>query len=115
IVYIRENTEDGFDRHVIGDTARLDLGDKEIDIRGFYFAGRHLIEASEDEAAREVCPEDRFIETGITVATADKIKTPIQNAVYTITTPPINAETIEDNNDEYNNSIYAFTDKEFND
>ena len=115
IVYIRENTEDGFDRHVIGDTARLDLGDKEIDIRGFYFAGRHLIEASEDEAAREVCPEDRFIETGITVATADEIETPIQNAVYTITTPPINAETIEDNNDEYNNSIYAFTDKEFND
>lgn len=84
VVYIKEGNEDSFDRHVIGSTARLNLADPEEIIEGIYFAGRHLVKANEAEADRELCPEDRFIETGITVDTVDEITNPIVNGVYTI-------------------------------
>ena len=84
VIYIKENYEDNYDRHVVGETARLDLGDPDILVEGLYFAGVHLTEASEAEAARQVCPENKFIRTDIEASSFEEIDNPLLNNIYKI-------------------------------
>ena len=54
-------------------------------IEGIYFAGIHLEEATAAEAERDNPPDNRFIDTGISMYTLDGIENPMRNGVYHLT------------------------------
>lgn len=112
VIYIKESDEPGFDRHVVGRTQRLDLGDKSMLFEGMYFAGIHLNKASEQEAQRILCPEDKFIDTGISANSIEDIENPIRNGVYNINAVAAISEENQDDTD-YSKSKLQKTDNEF--
>lgn len=118
VVYVREFRETDFDRHIIGETCRLDFNDEDTLIEGIYFAGTHLEPATEQESKRAMIPHNKFIETGIIANSVEEIKKPIYNGVYTITngieslnSNDLNIVIIE--NETYDLSDYKKSDVEF--
>lgn len=84
VVYTKENQDGDFNRHVIGETCILDFGDDDSDIRGVYFAGIHMEEATAAEKERDNLPDNKYIDTGISLVTLDGVENPIKNGVYTL-------------------------------
>lgn len=84
VVYVAETKEKDLERHVIGDTCRLDFSDKDSGIIGLYFAGVHFEEATDYEKIRDELPDHKYIDTGIIVDSLDEIKNPKRNGVYTL-------------------------------
>ena len=84
VVYVAETKEMDLERHVIGDTCRLDFSDKDSGIIGLYFAGVHFEEATDYEKIRDELPDHKYIDTGIIVDSLDEIKNPKRNGVYTL-------------------------------
>lgn len=84
VVYIKENVDTDFQRHVIGETHTLELYSDDASIEGLYFVGTHLEEANESERQRDTLPNNKFVDTGIVI---DKAIEPgdkelIKNGVY---------------------------------
>ena len=84
VIYVKESGEEGFDRHVIGQTNSLTFDDSESVIEGLYFAGKHFEEATEEEAQRDILPENKYVDTGISAHFVEDIEDPILGGVYTI-------------------------------
>lgn len=80
VVYIKEDLEDGYDRHIIGETCTLVLGDINSSIGDVYFTGVHFAEKTDNN--NSIYP--RYVETNLVVDSADEIKEPQQGEVYTI-------------------------------
>lgn len=96
VVYVKEEQDDDFERHVIGPTCTLDFGDDESVIEGIYFTGIHLEPANDIEKERENLPDNKYIETGITFSDFSEITNPIKNGVYTYAERVVDAiDTIE--------------------
>lgn len=91
VVYIKENKENAFQRHVIGETCTLAFEDPESIIEGIYFSGLHLEEANENERQRDNIPSNKFIETGKTIDFLEDTEGLIKNGVYTFTEPYLKA------------------------
>lgn len=81
VVYIKESTEKDFQRHIIGETARLDFDNEDDTIEGIYFTGIHFEPATDAEKERDNLPWNKFIEVGHTYS-LDSIRNPIKNGVY---------------------------------
>lgn len=87
VVYIKENKENTFQRHVIGETCTLAFENDDSVIEGIYFSGIHLEEANEDEKQRDNIPSNKFINTGKTIDTLSKTTDLVKNGVYTFSDP----------------------------
>lgn len=83
VFYISESGETGFDRFVIGDTCALSFEDENTIITGLYFSGLHLDEATSAEQEREILPDNKFIDTKMTISKIKEISNPIEHGVYT--------------------------------
>ena len=81
VVYVKESEEKDFQRHVIGETARLDFNNEDETIEGVYFAGIHFEPATEAEQERENVPWNKFIEVGH-VHSLESVENPVRNGVY---------------------------------
>ena len=81
VVYVKESEETDFQRHVIGETARLDFNNEDETIEGIYFAGIHFEPATEAELERDNVPWNKFIEVGH-VHSLESVENPIKNGVY---------------------------------
>lgn len=84
VVYVKEEQDTDFERHVIGPTCTLDFGDEDSLIEGVYFSGIHLEPATAAEMDRDNIPDNKYIETGETIYTLDGFENPIKNGVYTL-------------------------------
>lgn len=80
IVYIKEALDDNFDRHVIGETCSLSIGDTYSSIDDMYFTGIHFEKKTDN--SNPVYP--RYIETGLIANNTDEIEAPKQGEVYTV-------------------------------
>ena len=67
VVYVKESQDSDFERHVIGPSCTLDFSDEESEIQGIYFMGVHLEEATDAEQQRDNIPDNKYIDTGITL------------------------------------------------
>ena len=84
VVYVAESRETEFEKHIIGETCTLSFDDKDTTIIGLYFAGIHFEEATNYEKMRDLLPNYRYINTGITINSLDEVINPIKNGVYTL-------------------------------
>ena len=84
VVYVKESADTDFERHTIGPTHTLNFDAEDSAIEGLYFAGIHFEPATAAEQERETLPNNKYIETGITL---DKYISDtsglIKNGVYT--------------------------------
>ena len=80
IVYIKEDLDEDYNRHVIGETCALMLGDEFSTIDDVYFTGIHFKERTEN--SDPTYPS--FIDTGLIASSIEDIKKPKQGEVYTI-------------------------------
>lgn len=80
IVYIKEDLDEHYNRHVIGETCSLLIGDIYSTIDDFYFTGIHFEEKTNN--SNPVYP--RYIETGLIANSAEEIENPQQGEVYKI-------------------------------
>ena len=80
IVYIKEDLDEHYNRHVIGETCSLLIGDIYSTIDDFYFTGIHFEEKTNN--SNPAYP--RYIETGLIANSAEEIEKPQQGEVYTI-------------------------------
>ena len=94
VVYVAETRETSFEKHIIGETCTLSFEDEDSIIIGLYFAGIHFDEATDYEKSRDLLPNYRYIDTGITVDSLDDIISPIKNGVYILN----NNDSITDSN-----------------
>lgn len=84
VVYIKEDKDKGFERHIIGDTCTLEVNTNDNLIEGIYFTGIHLEPATEKELERDELPDTKFYETGVIIYNEYmKIDNLIKNGVYT--------------------------------
>lgn len=81
VVYVKEEKEKAFQRHVIGETARLDFNNKDTTIEGVYFSGIHFEKATSAEQDRDNLPWNKYIEVGH-VHSLESIENPVRNGVY---------------------------------
>ena len=85
VIYIKESKDTEFERHVIGPTHTLIFDAEDSAIEGLYFSGIHLEPATAAEQERETLPNNKYIDTGITL---DKYvgdtSNLIKNGVYTL-------------------------------
>lgn len=86
VFYLSESGETGFERFVIGDTCTLSFDDENTIITGLYFSGIHLDEATAAEQDRDILPDNKFIDTGITIRRIKDVVNPIEHGVYTLDT-----------------------------
>lgn len=83
--YIKESSDSDFERHVIGTTGELNFDSEDATIEGLFFLGKHLEPATAAELERDALPENKFIDTGITLDRyLINTTTLINNGVYTI-------------------------------
>ena len=80
IIYIKEDLDDHFNRHIIGETCSLLIGDEHSTIGEAYFAGIHFEEKTDN--SNPTYP--RYIETGLIATKEEEIENPKQGEVYTI-------------------------------
>jgi hypothetical protein len=115
VVYVAESGEKAVSRFVINDTGLLSFNDDETSITGIYFAGVHFEEATEDEQARDLMPENKYINTGITVTSLEDIENPVKNGVYTLDTTDTTtkAKITNTQNDAYDNLVTKTTDTQY--
>lgn len=80
IVYIKEDLDEDYHRHIIGETCSFVLGDEYSTIDDVYFTGIHFKEkiSNSDPA------HPSFVETGLIANTFDDIENPQQGEVYII-------------------------------
>ncbi len=80
IVYIKEDLDDNFNRHIIGETCSLLIGDEHSTIDDIYFTGIHFEEKTDN--SNPTYP--RYIETGLIANSIEEIENPLQGEVYTV-------------------------------
>jgi hypothetical protein len=80
IVYIKEALDNHYNRHIIGETCSLFIGDEYSVIDDAYFTGIHFEEKTNN--SNPTYP--RYIETGLVANSIDEIENPLQGEVYTI-------------------------------
>ena len=87
IIYVKEDKDFDFERHVIGPTCLLDFKSENANILSLYFTGIHFHEANEYENERDTVPGFLFKETGITLDehTLMRDYKLIRNGVYVLT------------------------------
>ena len=90
VIYVREDGEMTYDRHIIGPSASLDFYDPDSIILNAYFTGAHFEEATDSERRRDILPEGKFYKTNIVVDSLDKIKDPQERYVYYLEAQDIN-------------------------
>ncbi len=91
VVYIKESQDSDFERHVIGPSCTLDFSDEESEIQGIYFMGVHLEEATDAEQQRDDIPDNKYIDTGITLYSLENKENLIKNGVYSLTDTALKA------------------------
>jgi len=96
VVYIKESKDSDFERHVIGPSCTLDFSDDESEIQGIYFMGIHLEEATEAEKQRDDIPDNKYIDTGITLYSLENKENLIKNGVYSLSDTALKAINIEE-------------------
>ena len=85
VLYVKESSDTEFERHVIGPTHTLNLDADDSAIEGLYFAGIHLEPATTAEQDREILPNNKYIETNITLDKyVSDTSSLIKNGVYTL-------------------------------
>lgn len=73
VIYVREEGETLANRHVIGQTERLDFYSDESVIADAFFLGQHFEQATDYEMGRSILPEGKCNRTDIIVDSLDKI------------------------------------------
>lgn len=84
IVYVKENQDKDYQKHVLNETGLLQFYDEETNIVGIYFGGSKIYFTEVDEKEKGL-RNDEFYDTK-EVATLDMIKNPRNNYVYHV--PP---------------------------
>ena len=80
IVYIKEDLDEKYNRHIIGETCLLYVGDEYSSIDDIYFTGIHF----EEKTANSNPTYPRYIETGLIANNFSEIENPKQGEVYLI-------------------------------
>lgn len=80
IVYIKEDLDEDYHRHIIGETCTLMIGDEYSTIEDIYFTGIHFKEKTDN--SNPTYPS--FINTGLIANTFEDIKNPQQGEAYII-------------------------------
>lgn len=80
IVYIKEDLDEDYHRHVIGETCALMIGDEYSTIDDIYFTGIHFKEKTDN--SNPTYPS--FIDTGLIANVFEDIENPQQGEVYII-------------------------------
>lgn len=84
IVYVKEQGEENFDKHIIGDTCLLEINNDNSFITGLYFSGVHFLPASEKDLERRELTGNIYKEiTDKTYSSLNDI-IPITNGVYSL-------------------------------
>ena len=96
VVYVKESQDSDFERHVIGPSCTLDFSDEESEIQGIYFMGVHLEEATDAEQQRDDIPDNKYIDTGITLYSLENKEKLIKNGVYSLADTALKAINIEE-------------------
>ena len=96
VVYVKESQDSDFERHVIGPSCTLDFSDEESEIQGIYFTGVHLEEATDAEQQRDDIPDNKYIDTGITLYSLENKEKLIKNGVYSLADTALKAINIEE-------------------
>ena len=84
IVYIKENGENNFDKHIIGDTCILEVNNDNSFITGLYFAGMHFLPASETDLERRELSGNIYKEINDKIYNSLSDISPITNGVYNL-------------------------------
>ena len=84
IVYIKENGENNFDKHIIGDTCILEINNDNSFITGLYFAGMHFLPASETDLERRELSGNIYKEINDKIYNSLSDISPITNGVYSL-------------------------------
>ena len=84
IVYIKENGENNFDKHIIGDTCILEINNDNSFITGLYFAGMHFLPASEIDLERRELSGNIYKEINDKIYNSLSDISPITNGVYSL-------------------------------
>ena len=84
IVYIKENGENNFDKHIIGDTCILEVNNDNSFITGLYFAGMHFLPASETDLERRELSGNIYKEINDKIYNSLSDISPITNGVYSL-------------------------------
>lgn len=87
VIYVKEDRDFDYEKHVIGSTAVLNFENKNANILSLYFTGIHFKQANEYEADRDTVPGYIYKETGITLDGSMLMRDYklIRNGVYTLT------------------------------
>ena len=96
VVYVKESQDSDFERHVIGSSCTLDFSDEKSEIQGIYFMGVHLEEATDAEQQRDDIPDNKYIDTGITLYSLENKEKLIKNGVYSLADTALKAINIEE-------------------
>lgn len=96
VVYVKESQDSDFERHVIGPSCTLDFSDEESEIQGIYFMGVHLEEATDAEQQRDDIPDNKYIDTGITLYSLENKEKLIKNGVYSLADTALKAINTEE-------------------
>ena len=95
-MYVKESKDVDFERHVIGPSCTLDFSDDESEIQGIFFMGIHLEEATDAEKQRDDIPNNKYVNTGITLYSLDGKENLIKNGVYSLADTALKAIDIEE-------------------
>jgi len=96
VVYVKESKDVDFERHVIGPSCTLDFSDDKSEIQGIYFMGIHLEEATDAEKQRDDIPNNKYVNTGITLYSLNGKENLIKNGVYSLADTALKAIDMEE-------------------
>lgn len=87
VVYVKEDVDKDYEKHIIGPTCMLAFQNEYANITGIYFVGIHFEAADEAQMARESLPEFVYRETDTTLdeTTLMRDYPLVKNGVYTLT------------------------------
>lgn len=104
VIYIRDSSDNDYNRHLLNETGVLELYDDDAVITGLYVGGVHLVRFTEYEKFE--CRDNEFVDTSQSYQNFEDVKNPIKNGVYHIE----NAQEILDLNDENDRYLAMLTD-----
>ena len=81
VVYIQEQGEEAFDRHIIGPTCTFNLSNEENQIQNFYFSGIHL---NEVDTIENITETSFYAVKTIIYSNLENILSPGDHCVYTL-------------------------------
>ena len=84
IVYVKEEGEAEYQKHIIGPTESLDFYDPDSVINGMYFYGKHFSIANEWDLERNTLPLNKIVDSEISAETIEEIQNPLRNNFYLI-------------------------------